>query len=94
MLAIVAVRAFVLVDADAPSSTVKSARAIVFESMVVSPAVRDVCQQLRCGPVYGYTHAASRLRGPGPAMDARRLWQPLRIGISLVARGVVQWDGR
>ena len=24
-------------------------------------------------------------------MDARRLWQPLRIGISLVARGVVQW---
>jgi hypothetical protein len=63
MLAIVAVRAFVLVDAEAPSSTVKSARAIVFESMVVSPA-RDVCQQLRCGPVYGYTHAACRLDGP------------------------------
>ena len=62
MLAIVAVRAFVLVDAGAPSSTVKSARAIVFENMVVSPAW-DVCQQLRCGPVYGYTHAASACAG-------------------------------
>jgi hypothetical protein len=92
MLVIVEVRAPALVDADAPSSTAKSARVIVFESIFVSPA-GDVSPATSARPRL-WLHACGLPPGrpPSQAMDARRLWQPLRIGISLVVRGAVQWD--
>lgn len=48
-------------------------------------------QQLRRGPAYGYTHAAFP---PERAVDARRLWRPSRIGISLAPIGAVPWSHR
>jgi hypothetical protein len=64
MLVMVEVRALALVDADAPSSTEKSAMAIVFGSIVVSPAICDLSPATSAQPQL-WLHACGLPRGEG-----------------------------